>query len=84
MAHVERARRSWHGDVNYHVTLRQKLIAEAVAFASHDERHIFRQFRIVNTSRIVGCLNGNNRLSFGNHLAQVHRITEIPADVVAA
>ena len=84
MADIQRARWTRHWDVHHFVALCQQFIAQAMALATHDESHIFRQLCIINASGVVSGLDGDDGLAFGNNFSQVGFLAEIPADIVTA
>ena len=84
MAHIERARWAWHGNIDYHVALRQQFLTQTIALAAYDEGHVFRQLRFVDAGGVVGGFDGDDGFAFGHNLVQIGFFAEIPADVVAA
>ena len=40
MTDIERTSWTWHGNVDYHVTLTKQILAESMAFAANDKSHI--------------------------------------------
>ena len=84
MAHVERARGSWYGNIDHHVALGKQFITQAVALAADDESHIFGKLRVVDAGGVVGGFDGYNLFTFGNDFVQVAFLAEIPTDIVAA
>ena len=54
-----------------------------MALAANDKSQILRKLGVINTSGIVGGLDGDDGLAFRNDFVQIALLTEIPTNIVA-